>query len=249
MAGNPWEPAQQPTAALPGEIHVWRIDLEVPGHAAAGNALLAADEAARAARLHYAHHRARFIAGRSALRILLGGYLATPPREIRFRYGPRGKPALVPARPGDTVHFNFSNSGGLGLLAVCVDREVGIDLEMCDRTISEEPLARHIFSAGEWTAFDKLPPGRRKQAVLAAWTRKEAYIKALGAGFSLPLNSFSVSVPADSEPALLQLPDSSGAHSNWKFVPLDPHPEYLGSLTARGEDWTLHCFDWQPGPV
>lgn len=245
MAGHPWEPARHPPPILPAEIHVWRIDLQRTS--TADSTLLAADEAARAARLRFALHRARFIAGRCALRNLLGGYLAIPPAEIRFRYGAQGKPALVASRAGKTLHFNFSNSGELGLLAVSRDRELGIDLEMGDRNISVEALARHIFTAGEWEGFDRLPPQDRKQALLAAWTRKEAYLKALGTGFSRAMNSFSVAVPADTEPALLQLPDASGTCSTWKFVPLYPHTEYLGALTARGQDWSLRCFDWKPG--
>ena len=108
MTSHPWEPAQHPPAFLPAEIHVWRIDLE--RIAAPGITLLAADEATRAARLRYAQHRTRFIAGRCALRILLGEYLDTPAGELRFRYGTHGKPALVPVRTGASLHFNFSNS-------------------------------------------------------------------------------------------------------------------------------------------
>jgi 4'-phosphopantetheinyl transferase len=245
MTANPWEPARHPPPVLPDEIHVWRIDLERT--AATDASLLAPDEADRVARLRFAQHRERFIAGRCALRILLGGYLAIPPGAIRFCYGAQGKPALLPVPGSKTLHFNFSNSGDLGLLAVSRDREPGIDLEMRDRSISVEALARHIFSAGEREAFERLPPQERKPALLAAWTRKEAYLKALGTGFSRALNSFSVAVPADGAPALLQLPDGSGACSPWKFVPLGPHPHYLASLAARGEDWSLRCLDWQPG--
>jgi 4'-phosphopantetheinyl transferase len=217
---------------------VWRIRLDVPAPA---ESPLSAEEQQRAQRLLDGQKRHYFRAGRAALRNLLGAYTGTPPRELPFAFGPHGKPFL----PDSPLQFNFSNSGELGLLAVSSDRAVGIDIEYRDRNISVQRLAAHIFTADEATAFQQLPHAEQHAALLAAWTRKEAYIKALGRGFSLPLKSFSVAVTADGEPAVLHLQDDAGKPQPWQFVPLAAHPQYLASLAAAGTDWTLRCFDWQ----
>ena len=86
----------------PGEIHVWTLPLDpAPAEAAALAALLAPDEAARAARFRFERHRRRYAVGRGALRTLLGRYLDRPPRSVAFRYGPNDKPYVVkPYVPG-----------------------------------------------------------------------------------------------------------------------------------------------------
>jgi 4'-phosphopantetheinyl transferase len=236
MTGEDWRRGQPQPELAAGEIHVWRVRLDTP---VTGETPLSADELQRAQRLCDAWKRNHFIAGRAAMRDLLGGYTGIEPDRLQFVYGPHGKPSLR----DNPLRFNFSNSGEIALLAVACDREVGIDIEYRDRSISVEPLAAHILTAAEAAAFRRLPQGKRRAALLAAWTRKEAYLKALGTGFSLSLNSFSVAVPADGEPAVLELGDSPDTKGRWKFVPLFPHPEYLATLTAPDTDWNVRRFD------
>ncbi|UCC55897.1 MAG: 4'-phosphopantetheinyl transferase superfamily protein [Gammaproteobacteria bacterium] len=236
MTAEPWRRVQQHPELAAGEIHVWRVRLDTP---VTGESPLSADELQRAQRLRDIQKRNHFIAGRAALRDLLGEYTGTEPRELQFVYGPHGKPSLR----DNPLRFNFSNSGEVALLAVASDREVGVDIEYRDRSIRVEPLAAHIFTNAEAAAFRQLPESKRHAALLAAWTRKEAYLKALGTGFSLSLNSFSVAVPVDEEPAVLELGDSPETMSSWKFVPLVPHPEYIATLTAPDTGWSVRRFD------
>jgi len=236
MSADDWRRVSRHPELAADVIHVWRIRLNLP---VAGRSSLSEDELRRAGRLRDEVKRAQFIAGRSAMRTRLGEYTGTRPRELQLDHGPHGKPFL----PNNALQFNFSNSGGMALLAVSSNREVGIDIEYRDRKISVDSLATHIFTAGELTIFRRLPESERHAALLAAWTRKEAYIKALGRGFSLPLKSFPVAVPADDEPAVLELCDSGNTPGNWKFVPLTAHPDYIATLTAPGTDWTVRLFD------
>ena len=241
MSDHRWRRIQPPPETAAGEIHVWRIRLDA---LADETSMLSADEQARARRLRSTTRRAQFVTGRTALRRLLGAYAGTRPQALQFAYGPHGKPAL----PGTGLAFNFTNSENLALLAIASDREVGIDLEQRNRNIRVELLARHILTAQEAAAFSRVPPARQAATLLATWTRKEAYIKALGDGFSRPLRSFSVTIRADSEPARLELDGQAGSPQRWTFMPLVPHPDYLAALAAPGTDWTLRCFDWHPDP-
>jgi 4'-phosphopantetheinyl transferase len=237
-----WQASARQPLPPAHEIHVWRIDLDAAPALPAGGPLLSPDEQARAARLLCEDKRGRFIAGRSVLRVLLARYLGEAPQALTFRYGPHGKPALVTGTSTPTLFFNYSNSDSLGLLAVSTVREVGIDIESRQRRISVTPLARHILSASEAAAFQRLPPMQRKPALLATWTRKEAYVKALGVGLALPLKSFSVAVNDDGTTAVLQLDNGDANLQTWTFVPLAAHPDYLACLAAPGRDWTPRCF-------
>ena len=245
MAAQPWQPAAHQPPPAPERIHVWRIDLTAGSGAPADAALLSPDERERAARLLCEHKRARFIAGRSALRRLLGQYLDKAPQTLVFRYGPHGKPALVTGASETILTFNFSHSEDLALLAVATGREVGIDIEYRHRDISVAPFARHILSENEAAALQRLPEEQHQQALLAAWTRKEAYVKALGEGLARSLKSFSAGI-ADDEPAVRRLEDANGEPRTWTFTPLAVHPDYLACVAAPGSDWTPHCFDWEP---
>jgi len=245
MSARPWQPAAHQPLPAPDEVHVWRIDLAAGAGSPTAATLLSSDERERAARLLCEHKRARFIAGRSALRRLLGNYLGAAPQTLVFRYGPHGKPALVTGASETVLTFNFSHSEDLALLAVTTDREIGIDIEYRHRDISVAPFARHILSENEAAALQRLPEEQHQQALLTAWTRKEAYVKALGEGLARSLKSFSAGI-ADDEPAVRRLEDASGEPHTWKFTPLVVHPDYLACVAAPGSDWTPHCFDWEP---
>jgi 4'-phosphopantetheinyl transferase len=237
---------QSPPAA--DQIHVWRIELAVPEGSPTDTAVLSPDEHERAARLLCELKRVRFIAGRIALRRLLGQYLGEAPQALVFRYGPHGKPALVTGASDATLTFNFSHSEDLALLAVATGREVGIDIEYRHRDISVATFARHMLCENEAAALQRLPAEQHKQALLTAWTRKEAYIKALGEGLSRSLKSFSAGDAGDDETAVRQLEDADGVPHLWTFAPLAVHPDYLACLAAPGSDWTPRCLAWRPAP-
>lgn len=245
MIAQSWQPAAHQPPPSPGEIHVWRIELAADSGSPADALLLSPDELERAARLLCEHKRARFIAGRSALRSLLGQYLGALPQALVFRYGPHGKPALVSGVSAAALTFNFSHSEDLALLAVATEREVGIDIEYRHRDISVAPFTRHILSENEAASLQLLPEEQHQQALLTAWTRKEAYVKALGEGLARSLKSFSAGI-ADDEPAVRRLEDANGEPHTWKFTPLVVHPDYLACVVAPGNDWTPRCFDWEP---
>lgn len=245
MTGS-WEPATRAPLPAVAEIHVWRIDLESPPLTSLGDTLLSADEISRVQQLRFEQHRRLFMAGRSAMRSILGSYTDTAPDTVRFSYGEHGKPHLYTDDVAPPLTFNFSNADGQALLAVAADREVGIDIENLHRDINTAGLVRHILTDAERTSFNKLPEADRKQALLIIWTRKEAWIKALGEGLFRSVKSFAVPYELVSTSLTQRLTDTTGEPADWTFLSLNAHPDYLATLTARGTDWSYRCFDWQP---
>jgi 4'-phosphopantetheinyl transferase len=246
MSALSWQPATHQPLPAPDEIHVWRINLAAGAGSPADTAVLSPDEHERAGRLLCERKRTRFIAGRSALRSLLGRYLDEAPQALVFHYGPHGKPALFSGASDAVLTFNFSHSKDLALLAVATDRKVGIDLEYRHRKISVDSFARHILCENEAAALQRLPVERHKQALLTAWTRKEAYLKALGVGLARSLSSVSAGIGDVDETAVHHLEDTDGQPRLWTFAPLTVHRDYLAYLASPGSDWTPCCFDWRP---
>ncbi len=190
------------------EIHLWHatLDLQPPGIQDLQRTLTM-DEYRRAGRFRLHRDRNRFIVARGLLRVILACYLHENPAHLRFCYSPYGKPALATKPAGDTLNFNLSHSDGIALYAVTRGRELGVDLERIRPDRADENVAEQFFSPREMAALRALPPNARPEAFFACWTRKEAYIKATGDGFTIPLNQFSVSISGE-EPAIIL--DSDG---------------------------------------
>lgn len=163
---------------------------------------LSPDETRRAGQFVDPNLRKRFIAGREFLRETLGTYLQLPPWEIRLETGAHGKPRLAGCRcNAPLLHFNLSHSGPLILLAIAVDHEIGIDVEQIATDAPIIDMARLAFSHREKKELSVFQGINQLEAFYRCWTRKEAFLKAIGKGFALPSNSFDMSLqPAATVP-------------------------------------------------
>jgi 4'-phosphopantetheinyl transferase len=229
--------SQQPQAAwqrpadrlicAPNELHLWRHDLRrydatvdetEPG---ASWLSLSDDERARADRFHFARDRNNYIAARSGLRRLLSRYTAIPPAELAFRYGARGKPALVYSGIAPKLAFNVAHSGAYAVYAVGCGRQVGVDVEKIRPEVAIEDLAAANFSPKERGALLALSVDERLRRFFALWTCKEAYVKARGEGLFIPLDSFHVVFGLDGS---VRLQAEDGPWHLHVFTAAEEHP-------------------------
>ncbi len=238
-----WQPASHPPPLTTDQVHVWRISLEVSDPLLSRlREVLADDERQRAERFHFEKDRRHFTTARGAMRILLAGYLACPPEEVRFAYSNYGKPRLTQE---SNLRFNLTHSHGLALLAVTHGREIGVDVErLRDMEGDGEPLAQRFFSPREAAVLRSLPPQLRREAFFLCWTRKEAYIKANGKGLSLPLDQFDVSLHPEEPAALLATQHDPQEAPRWSLRSLAPGEGYVAAVAVEGHLWSLWCGDW-----
>lgn len=227
------------TLSDPDVVHVWRVAV-ADESAASLAALLSDEERARAARFMFARDRNQFIVVRGWLRRLLGEYLNRSPDEIRLILGARGKPMV--ADDQRTLHFNVSHSGDVGLLAFCSGREVGIDVERTDTRVEIEALAETCFSTSERASLRRLPGGAQLHGFFQLWAAKEAYIKALGGGLSIPLLDFTVNVLPDADSWTVTA-DEAGAWPTMSVRRIVVPPGYAAAVAAKGRDWRLEVSD------
>ena len=171
--------------------------------------LLDAGERERAARFHFALHRLRFVHGRGLLRRMLGHGTGIAPAAIRFDHGAQGKPRLADQTSvqGGGLDFNLSHSGPLALLALSDGAQIGVDIELPREMPDLLAIARRNFAPAEFRAMTAWPEHSRADAFLACWTRKEAFVKALGSGLSMPLADFEVSLDPDGPAQLRHVAD------------------------------------------
>lgn len=225
---------------VPTGVDVWQGSLARDAAEFAALArLLDPAERERAARFVFPCHRARFIAGRGLLRLVLSRYLGPSPESLVFEYGNHGKPALrsICAPPSPPLSFNLSHSDDLLVIAVANGRQVGVDIERV-RESDEEGLdtaeiAERFFSSLERRALAQLAPADRRRGFFSCWTRKEAFIKALGRGLSVPLDAFDVSVDPDGPARLLDHRLSHEAvAASWSLHTLPAAPRFSATLAV-----------------
>ncbi|HLV85972.1 MAG TPA: 4'-phosphopantetheinyl transferase superfamily protein [Candidatus Sulfotelmatobacter sp.] len=229
------------TLSLPAdEVHLWRIDLQAAAmDDSAWQDLLSEDEEKRARQFRSSVDRCYFTAVRGSLRRILAAYLSTDPKGLAFSYSEKGKPSLGKGNSAKGVQFNVSHSGGAALLAFTLHRAIGVDIERIRADVEVDKIAGRFFSNREQEQLQQMIPGSRVRGFFQCWTRKEAYIKATGAGLSLPLGQFDVSIDSGQQNCLLATRPDSQEAQRWKLIDVPAGNGFAAALCVLGSAWTL----------
>ncbi len=208
-------------------IHIWTIPINSSEFVAARLFdHISPEEQQRSERFAFAHLKRAFVLTHGALRILLAKYIGERPRDIQFTYGQYGKPSVPNAR---SIHFNISHSGYIASFAFTQGLEIGIDVEQLRVLSDMDDIARRFFSADEVADLLSLPSELRRLAFFLCWTRKEAYIKAIGGGLSIPLDSFRVTLIPGQPPSLMHPGEKRFSNSIWTLTDIELAPPYAGA--------------------
>ena len=203
--------------------------------------VLAPDERLKADRFRFDIHRNRYIVGRYALRQILADRVRANPVDLSFECGEYGKPRLHSRWPH--VEFNLAHSEGQAVIVTTDRPAVGVDVEVL-RVIDDcRSLARQVFSEPELAELDRADDSSR--AFLNGWTRKEAYVKAIGMGLSAPVREITVSL--SSRAALLSTAVPGDRASNWTLIDLQ-HPSCVVALAIPAHHVDLRWCGWYAVP-
>ena|SRR5688572_29745559 len=220
-------------------IHIWPIRTAASiGLVSTFERLLAPHEQERAAEFHSDNHRISFIVARGALRTLLGSYLDTSASAIHFEYACNGKPTLA----GMPITFNVSHSGDLAVFAFTRGCEIGIDVEQIRPIADMQSIAGRFFCPDEAAELNRIPAQERELAFFLCWTRKEAYLKAIGAGLSVPLNEFCVTFRSGERARFIHLGGNEAAANDWMLHDLRLAPDYAAALAYRDTERLLEVL-------
>jgi 4'-phosphopantetheinyl transferase len=228
---------------------VWVVDLAIrPGDLDRCGAVLDGAERLRADRFLRPADRARFVASHAALRLILADALGVLPAAVEIAVGPNGKPELAGAAEG-VLQFNLSHSGERALIGLARDTPIGVDVEAVRPMSDALRIARGHFAADEVSALAKAPRSMVERRFFGLWTRKEAVVKALGSGLSLPLDRFSVSVPPDVPRLLRAVGDESwDLDGPWTLMDLDCGAFHVATAAVQAAEAAVTCHrlsdDW-----
>jgi 4'-phosphopantetheinyl transferase len=226
---------------VPGSraVHVWSIWLNAPAPVNREyRNLLLPIEIERADRFVFEHLTRSYELSHGALRLLLAHTLNCRAQEVEFNYGPRGKPFL---KGGSRMKFNMAHSGNLALYSVTADVEIGVDVEEMKEVPDMTQIATRYFCDAEAAELKAIGAGRPAiQAFFRCWTRKEAYIKAVGDGLYIPLDQFQVTLSAEAPSKFIHIGNDEGVAARWTLQHLDPAPNYVGALAYQDSPRSIH---------
>jgi 4'-phosphopantetheinyl transferase len=221
-------------------VHVWTLRTSASDAVVAEfEGVLDARERVRATRFHLDRLRRSFIIIHGALRYLLAPYLGLDPASIRFAYSSKGKPSIAPA---SAIQFNLTHSGGQAAVALTADSPIGADMEQIRPLPEMQQIARRHFCTEEAAEILSLPPSERNPAFFRCWTRKEAYLKAIGDGLAAPLDGFRVSVRPTAPARVVHVNHDTSAAEAWTLQDLCLDSDYAAAIAYRHPPRTMSIF-------
>lgn len=193
-------------------------------------ALLSEGERERAQRFAVDEARRQYVITRAALRRLLADRLGISPGEVELTVTARGKPVLGGMQATADLRFNLSHSGDVAIFGFTCGRDIGVDVESAALPRHADAIATRFFSPAELQAYNALDAADRPLGFFNAWTRKEAFIKAIGEGLSYPLDRFDVSLAPGVPARLIRVDSTMGAAEDWPVISFTPFPDYVAAV-------------------
>lgn len=225
------------------DVHIWCADLNIPDDLLQQLfRLLNHAEKERAARYIRTVDRSHFIAARSILRDILSRYCHCAAENIQFNYNAKGKPFLNFELMKFNIHFNLSHSHGVALYAISHCENIGIDIEYNQRQIHPLEIAQRFFSKEEIALLSHLPKSEQLTNFYKIWTRKEAYVKAIGEGISNTLDQFSVDLI--NFKSKIKSSTTNGKLSDWYIYDILMDPNYTATLALSFDEPIIRYLRW-----
>lgn len=235
---KPWQKTPEDLALSAEYIDIWYCYINQ--HRArldALYALLNKAECQRAARLKSNQHCQQFVITRGILRQYLAQLTNSDPQDLIIDYLEHGKPVLCQQQ--GNITFNISHAHDFALIAITKGSSVGIDIEKINQEIQMSALVARVFSVAEQQAFNNLPKTLQFQAFFACWTRKEAFLKAIGTGVAYGLKNVDVTVDPRQDMPTIKLQSSTDL---WLARDLPVGQDYAACVVSNANDMRLRYW-------
>ena len=228
-----WQTPPNDLGISPRHVDIWLTSTELEEEQVRAYAkYLSQAELARAQKFRSKTGYREYIVTRGLLRQVLSETAGLDLAGVDFLYGEHGKPYLDVRVSGKTVTFNVSHSHGLALVALTRGGRLGVDLEKIRPEVEWRELAGRYFSEVEHRVLERRPEGDGLKAFFACWTRKESFVKALGAGVSYGLKQFDVSVGPEEDYAALTIRSQDEDADGWLVKNLPVPDSHVAALAV-----------------
>ncbi len=239
-----WNKAPADLKLASSYVDVWRSEIKLSESEIDAYAeTLSVEEKKRASRFTFTDKQNEFIVSRGLLRRALSHLLKRPANSFEFAYSKEKKPFLKNTNLNETPVFNVSHSHGQALIAISRNRQLGIDIEKIREDVEYKKLAQRFFSKNENRALLAYQ-GNVQRAFFATWTRKEAFVKAIGKGIAFGLGEFDVNTDPDTAPELLETRNQAIDVKNWRMASVATADDYIASVAADAGEFSLRLWEF-----
>jgi len=231
---------------LEKEVHIWKVPLDIDYNCLAEiSSILSRDEIERAQKFQFEIHARRFIVCRGRLRIILGHYIGKLPHHLQFGYGRYGKPYLHNDLHDLKLQFNVSHSQDMALFAISHGSRIGVDVEQIRDMPNMLDIARDVLTDKEYRSLSLYSGWKRIEYFFQLWTRKEAYLKAIGFGLTHEMNKINVLIEDNTTYQTALREDEINHTTSWMLYDLTGiSSAYVGAVIVEGSKLLLRHYTW-----
>jgi len=209
--------------------------------------ILSPDEITKFASFKHKEAQQIFLITRLFTRLILSQYALCSPIHLQFSRNKHGKPELLD-NPNN-IRFNLSHNNHLIVMAVTINDDIGCDIESPERRISILPISKRYFAKQEHQALSLLTGEAQQQLFFKYWTLNEAFVKAVGVGISLGLDTFyfDINEVDDKQVIKLQFNDTYtlAKHNNWRFYQKTLNKQMLAICRESSIEQSINYIDAQ----
>lgn len=238
---NIWQPTPDSLKISHENIDIWLCELKkLSNNIDEFYSVLSEDEQEHTEKLKIEDKRQQYIITRGSLRKYLGLLTETDPAVFKFKYLKHGKPVLEESSQYADISFNVSHSNDIALIAISRKRNIGIDVEIINHETDHQALVTRFFSKAEQSEFNNCSASTKAKAFCACWTRKEAFIKAIGDGVAYGLDTFDIEVDPELQQPEINLHKAST--ETWSALNLAINDDYMACLVSNTDTINVRCW-------
>ncbi len=229
------------------EIHIWRFNLDpVKSFNEFFINLLSDEEKKQVEKIKLGDVKNRSIISKAIIKNIISNYLGLNIKQIIFSYNEFGKPVIPERINSFRLNFNISHSGDLGLIAITRKNLIGIDVEKMNELDQIDDIINLCFTETEKYMLSCLESTEKKEVFYKIWTGKEAFIKAIGKGFSFPLKNISFRLNSKKEMVIGEILDPMNTGKDWQIYNFNPQDNYTSALVINNNYFKIRQYIWSP---
>jgi 4'-phosphopantetheinyl transferase len=173
-------------------------------------------------------YRLKYVEIHARLKMLLADVINTKPLQLRIQKAEYGKPYLVDY---PELAFNLSHTANKIIVAYGFHHELGVDIETCKPRSNLAGLVDKCFAEEEQLFWRQLPESQQTQVFYRFWTRKEAFVKAVGRGIALGLSQCVINPAYHNR--FLRIPSEYGHADEWRIQEIEVENSFCAAYVTK----------------
>lgn len=200
-------------------------------------------DTAQIQKLKFDYLRNRAVITKGLLRLLIGRYMNLNPGELEFSYNEFGKPFVYKDNNG--IQFNISHSEDMAVFAFTRSTEIGVDIEKVKVIDDMAGVMNLCFTEYEKNWFKTINDDSRVETFYKIWTIKEAFIKAIGRGFSFEPVDIELTNETGDQIMIRNITPGEFRRKKYQVKTMEILPGYIASVVYDGKK-EIKKYKWIP---